>query len=70
MKHFTVRCFYEDDNGHVIGYDGGFSNVHELKERFQHFNIRRDNISHTWVDKEPLTEEQIDKMFHKLNKTL
>ncbi|MDE8676424.1 hypothetical protein M4B17_27405 [Priestia aryabhattai] len=54
----------------MIGYDGGFNNVYELKERFQHFNIRRDNISHTWVDKEPLTEEQIDKMFHKLNKTL
>ena len=70
MKHTVIKLHYQDDNGNVMGYNLGYIDMKHLKERFAHYNIRRDNIINMFIEKEPVSETRLDNLFHILENTL
>jgi hypothetical protein len=69
VKHPVIRVFYEDHRGFVMGYSLGYINMQHLKERFTHYDIRRDNISHMLIDGQRASEKRLDNLFHILENT-
>ncbi|WEA47316.1 DUF6906 family protein [Priestia aryabhattai] len=69
MKHTVVELRYQDDNGNVMGYSLGYIDMKHLKERFSHYNIRRDNIINMFIDKQPVSKTRLDNLFHVLEHT-
>lgn len=67
MTHTLIRFSYKSDSGKVVGHNGFFHNMHYLKEVFSRYNVDQYNIVHpVTVDGQELTEEQVTKMFTKL----
>jgi hypothetical protein len=67
MTHTLIRFSYKSDSGKVVGHNGFFHNLHYLKEVFNRYNVDQYNIVHpVYVDNQELTEEQVTKMFNKL----
>ncbi|OVE34818.1 hypothetical protein CCZ20_24515 [Priestia aryabhattai] len=70
MKHTVIELRYQDNNGNIMGYNLGYIDMKHLKERFAHYNIRRDNIINMFIEKEPVSETRLDNLFHILENTL
>ncbi|WP_394557309.1 DUF6906 family protein [Priestia aryabhattai] len=67
MTHTFIRFSYKSDSGKVVGHNGFFHNFHYLKEVFNRYNVDQYNIVHpVYVDNQELTEEQVTRMFNKL----
>ena len=69
MKHTIIRLHYQDDNGNLMGYSLGYIDMKHLKERFAHYNIRRDNIANMFIDGTMASDERLDNLFHVIENT-
>jgi hypothetical protein len=69
VKHTIIRLHYQDDNGNVMGYSLGYIDMKHLKERFAHYNIRRDNIANMFIDGTMASDERLDNLFHVIENT-
>ena len=69
QKHIVIRVLYEDHRGFVMGYSGAYIDMPHLKEIFNRYNIRRDNIATMFIEKHMVTEKRLDNLFHILDNT-